>query len=123
MSLGHVGWHELYTDDVEKAFDFYAAKFGWTKGEAMDMGPMGVYQLFAATAAMPIGGMMKRPPNIPQPFWNYYFTVAELDATLAKVEKAGGKVVHGPTEVPGGAWIAQCFDPQDAFFSLLAAKR
>jgi predicted enzyme related to lactoylglutathione lyase len=25
--------------------------------------------------------------------------------------------------VPGGGWIAQCFDPQGVFFSLFAAKR
>jgi uncharacterized protein len=122
MSVGHVGWHELLTDDVEKAFDFYSGKFGWTKGDALNMGEMGVYQLFA-TGANPVGGIMRRPPNAPGPFWNYYFAVSELDGTLSKVEKAGGKVVHPPTEVPGGAWIAQCFDPQGAFFSLVAAKR
>jgi predicted enzyme related to lactoylglutathione lyase len=72
-----------------------------------------------------VGGMMKRAgmPEIPQPFWNYYFTVTALDATLEKVAKAGGKIAHQPAEVPGGAWIAQCFDPQGAFFSLVAAKR
>ena len=122
LTIGHVGWHELFCDDVEQAFAFYSARFGWTKGEALDMGPMGVYQLFA-TGGAPVGGMMKRQPAIPQPFWNHYFTVAALDATLEKVAKAGGKIVHGPAEVPGGAWIAQCFDPQGAFFSLVAAKR
>jgi predicted enzyme related to lactoylglutathione lyase len=122
MSVGHVGWRELFTDDVEKAFAFYAERFGWTKGEALDMGPMGVYQLFA-TGAEPVGGMMKRMPHIPQTFWNYYFTVPALEATLLKVEKAGGKLANGPMEVPGGAWIAQCFDPQGAFFSLVAARR
>ncbi len=122
MTVGHVGWHELFTDNVEEAFAFYSAKFGWTKGEALDMGPMGAYQLFA-TGGLSVGGMMKRPPNVPQPFWNYYFTVAALDATLEKVTRAGGRIAHEPTEVPGGAWIAQCFDPQGAFFSLVAAKR
>ena len=57
---GIVGWHELYAVDGEKAFDFYADLFGWTKDEAMDMGAMGVYQLFAA-GGPPIGGMMTKP--------------------------------------------------------------
>ena len=122
MTVGQVGWHELLTEDVEKAFAFYAGRFGWTKGDAHDMGPLGAYQLFA-TGGMPVGGMMKRPPQAPVSFWNYYFTVAALDATLEKVAKAGGKLAHDPAEVPGGAWIAQCFDPQGAFFSLVAAKR
>jgi predicted enzyme related to lactoylglutathione lyase len=122
MTPGHVGWHELSTDDVSKAFDFYAEKFGWTKAQDMDMGPMGVYRLFA-TGGLPVGGMMKRPAPIPQSFWGYYFTVPTLDATLAKVEKAGGKLLNGPMEVPGGAWIAQCLDPQGAYFALVAGKR
>jgi predicted enzyme related to lactoylglutathione lyase len=122
MTIGHVGWHELYADDVDKAFAFYAERFGWTKVEDMPHGDLGVYRIFA-TGAEAVGGMMQRPEHMPQSFWNYYFTVAALDETLEKVAKAGGKTVFGPMEVPGGAWIAQCFDPQGAFFSLLAAKR
>jgi predicted enzyme related to lactoylglutathione lyase len=41
---GHVGWHELHAGDLESAFGFYSGLFGWTKGEAIDMGQMGVYQ-------------------------------------------------------------------------------
>ena len=33
--------------------------FGWTKADAMPMGPAGVYQIFA-TRGVPIGGMMTR---------------------------------------------------------------
>jgi hypothetical protein len=122
MSPGRVGWHELYTDDVEKAFGFYAEQFGWTKANAIDMGPMGAYQIFV-TGAQPVGGMMRRPPHMPKPFWNYYLTVPALDAAIAKVEAGGGRIVMGPQEVPGGAWIINAFDPQGAFFSLVAAKR
>ena len=122
MTPGHVAWRELYADDVEKAFAFYAEKFGWTKAEAMDMGPMGVYQMFA-TGGPTAGGMMRRPEDIPQPFWNYYHAVPELDAAIGRVEKGGGKILNGPQEVPGGAWVAQCLDPQGAVFSLVAGKR
>jgi len=31
-----------------KAFDFYSGLFGWTKAEPWILGPMGVYQTFAA---------------------------------------------------------------------------
>jgi predicted enzyme related to lactoylglutathione lyase len=122
MTLGRVGWHELFTDNVDEAFAFYAEKFGWTRGEALNMGPMGVYQMFAA-GGNPLGGMMRRSEQMPRPFWNYYFAVPALDDAIAKVEKGGGKIVNGPTEVPGGAWIVQGLDPQGAFFSLVAAKR
>ncbi|HEV7873742.1 MAG TPA: VOC family protein, partial [Enterovirga sp.] len=39
MSPGHVGWHELYAGDGAEAFAFYSGQFGWSKGDAMDMGP------------------------------------------------------------------------------------
>ena len=39
---GTIGWHELYTTDIEAGFDFYNKIFGWTKVSGMDMGPMGV---------------------------------------------------------------------------------
>jgi predicted enzyme related to lactoylglutathione lyase len=122
MSAGRVGWHELYTDDVEKAFAFYAERFGWTKGEALDMGPMGTYQLFA-TGGVPVGGVMRRPDPVARPFWNIYFTVPELDAAIARIGQGGGRILNGPNEVPGGAWIVQALDPQGAVFSLVSGKR
>jgi predicted enzyme related to lactoylglutathione lyase len=122
MTPGHVGWHELLTGDVEKAFEFYAARYGWTRTQDLDMGEMGVYRLFA-TGDMAVGGMMKRPEQVPLSFWGYYFVVEALDAAIERVARAGGTRLMGPAEVPGGAWIAQFFDPQGAYFALLAAKR
>ncbi len=46
VAPGRVGWHELLAADRE-AFAFYADLFGWEKTDAMDMGAMGIYQLFA----------------------------------------------------------------------------
>jgi predicted enzyme related to lactoylglutathione lyase len=119
---GHVGWHELYASDWVSAFDFYAGQFGWTKGDIIDMGPMGTYQLFAA-GGDPIGGMMNKPDMIPSPAWLYYFNIAEIDAAAARVTDQGGQVLNGPHQVPGGSWILQCLDPQGAAFALVAAKR
>jgi hypothetical protein len=62
---GHVGWHELHAGDGPSAFAFYSGLFGWTKAEAMDMGPMGVYQIFA-TGGAPCGGMMTKMPQTPR---------------------------------------------------------
>jgi uncharacterized protein len=118
---GHVGWHELYAADWPRAFDFYAGQFGWTKAEAIDMGPMGTYQLFAA-GGEPIGGMMNKPDAVPAPVWLFYFNVAEINAAAACVIDGGGKVLMGPHEVPGGSWIVQCMDPQGAMFALVAAR-
>jgi predicted enzyme related to lactoylglutathione lyase len=122
MTPGHVGWRELFTDDIDRAMDFYAARYGWTRTQDLDMGAMGAYRLFA-TGGMAVGGMMKRPERSPRAFWGYYFVVDALDAAMARVEQAGGTKLMGPAEVPGGAWVAQFLDPQGAYFALVAAKR
>lgn len=120
---GHVGWHELLAGDLDTAFAFYQKLFGWTKTDAVDMGPMGVYQLFATGGNTAVGGMMTKPPQVPMPSWLYYFNVDALDAAVARVKDNGGQVVFGPMQVPGGSWIAQCIDPQGAVFAVVSMKR
>ena len=61
MAPGRFGWNELLAGDVPTVWPFYATMFGWTKADAIDMGPMGTYQLFASGGTS-IGGMMNRPP-------------------------------------------------------------
>lgn len=119
---GTVGWHELMAGALEPAWDFYSRLFGWTKAEAIDMGPMGVYQLFAA-GSHPIGGMMTKPPEVPVACWMYYFNVEAIDAAIDRVKAGGGRVLNGPQQVPGGSWIAPCTDPQGAAFAMVAPKR
>jgi predicted enzyme related to lactoylglutathione lyase len=119
---GHVGWHELHAGDGQTAFAFYSGLFGWTKAEAMPMGDMGVYQIFAIDGT-PAGGMMTKMPQSPAPFWLYYFNVEALDPAIERVKNGGGQIANGPMEVPGGSWIAQCFDPQGAMFAMVAPKR
>ncbi len=126
MTPGHVGWHELMAGKLDEAWAFYEKTFGWTKDMAVDMSEndMGVYQTFGVRGGDMIGGMMTNPPVSPAPpFWGYYFVVEGLDAAAKRVTDGGGKVVMGPMEVPGGAWIVNCTDPQGAFFSLVAMTR
>jgi uncharacterized protein len=118
---GRVGWHELYAGDLAAAFAFYAELFGWEKKESMDMGPLGVYQLFG-TADCTLGGMMTKPPQDPVAQWNYYFNVGSIEEAAERVRARGGQVRHGPQEVPGGAYVVNCLDPQGAGFSLLGSR-
>ncbi|TCL76036.1 VOC family protein [Rhizobium sp. BK251] len=118
----HVGWHELYAGNGAAAFAFYSDLFGWTKDQALDMGPAGIYQLFAHNGQA-IGGMMTKPPEMPMPGWAFYFNVPSIDAAVERVKLSGGKVLNGPMEVPGGSWIIQCTDPQGALFALAAPAR
>lgn len=120
---GTMGWHELHAGDQTREWTFYSGLFGWTKDTAMDMGAMGVYQLFKTGGADAVGGMMNRMPEVPQPFWLYYVNVEAIDAAVARIAAAGGQVINGPMEVPGGSWIVNAMDPQGAMFALVAPRR
>ena len=101
-------------------FAFYAGLFGWKKSQAVDMGEMGTYQLFAHDGA-DIGGMMGLGAA-PAPMWLPYFGTNGVAAAIARIKEAGGKVMHGPIEVPGGAFIAVAEDPQGAHFAVVGPK-
>jgi predicted enzyme related to lactoylglutathione lyase len=117
MSPGTISWHELMAADLDSALAFYSELFGWEKGDGFDMGPMGLYQMFTADGEV-AGGMMKKMPDMPSPFWNYYLMVDSCKAAVERVTAGGGKVLNGPHQVPGGSWIVQAIDPQGGFFCL-----
>ncbi len=118
-SIGTVGWNELHAGDLNKAWDFYSAMFGWAKGHGHDMGPEGIYQMFQVDGK-DLGGMMKKMDTMPMPTWVYYFMVDGMEAAVARITKAGGKVAYGPMEVPGGQWTVHGIDPQGGHFALLS---
>jgi predicted enzyme related to lactoylglutathione lyase len=121
--VGEGSWHELVTTDAAAALEFYTKVFGWTRGEPMDMGPMGKYYIFNRPHGM-IGGMMNKPSAMAQvpPHWMIYFRVPDINAAAERVLSNGGKILNGPMEVPGGDWVLNAMDPQGAAFSLHAKK-
>lgn len=124
MAAGHVGWHELMAGDLDEAWAFYSPLFGWTKNTAVDVPGGGVYQLFAVGDGEAVGGMMTKPAEMQAPpAWGLYFTLDGLDAAGRRVSEGGGRILMGPMEVPGGAWILNCVDPQGAHFSLVSMAR
>lgn len=123
--LGRFSWAELNSTDWEGAWSFYSSLFGWKKTSSMEMGPdMGTYFMFGMEADRSMGGMsnaatmMKAPPH-----WLYYFNVADIQEAVKAVEAGGGKILHGPAEIPGNDWIAICVDPQGAHFAVYASER
>jgi hypothetical protein len=48
----------------------------------------------------------------------YYFNIDYLDTAAERVKSAGGRILEGPLELPGGSWIARCMDPQGAAFAV-----
>lgn len=121
MNPGHGAWHELHTTDGVAATDFYAEQFGWKRETAMDMGEMGKYQIFSI-GGKALGGIM-RDPQFPQPDWLIYFRVNDIEAAAGRIRAAGGQVVFGPSEVPGGDWIVNGRDLEGALFALVGPKQ
>jgi predicted enzyme related to lactoylglutathione lyase len=119
-ALGHVGWHELLAVDWERAFAFYREIFGWQKFVA-NADPTGIYQQFSA-AGRAVGGMFNKPAAAPVAFWLYYFNVADVGAAAERVKAERGKILEGPTDIPGGGRVARCADPQGAMFALIGKQ-
>ena len=117
---GHGNWNELMTSDPEAGFRFYAGLFGWQKSRSFDIPEFGTYQLFSHDGA-DIGGMTGLG-NAPVPVWLPYFGANGVEAAIARIEAAGGKLAVGPMEVPGGAFIAVAQDPQGAWFAVVGPK-
>ena len=120
--LREFSWHELATTDHSAALDFYQALFSWKKTESMDMGPMGIYQMYGRKD-MTLGGMFNKSEDMPgPPAWLLYIKVEDVDQAAERVQELGGKVLSGPMEVPGGDRIAQCMDPQGVSFAIHSAS-
>jgi len=120
---GEISWNELVTTDQVAALSFYSKIAGWEKTQAMDMGPMGTYQMYG-THGVTLGGMFDGCKfNHHPPVWFYYVNVDSADRAAERVLANGGKVLNGPMDVPDGGRITQCQDPQGAVFAVHAKQQ
>jgi len=119
--VGDFTWHELATTDPDAALSFYTELFGWSKGAAHDMGDM-VYHTVTLDGK-DVGGVYKARDNSTPPNWLSYVRVADASKAANAVKSAGGRVVNGPMEVPGGSWIVQILDPQGGAIALVESAQ
>ena len=118
---GAFSWNELMTSDPEAALAFYSALLGWNSSR-MPM-PGGDYHV-VKVGETAVGGVMAMPPEARAggmpPSWGSYVTVADVDATARRAADLGGKVVHGPHDIPGVGRMAVIVDPQGAAINVIA---
>jgi predicted enzyme related to lactoylglutathione lyase len=113
-------WYELLTSDPEAAAVFYGDVIGWTAASA---GQPGIdYRIFCADDG-PVAGHMKLPDGAGEAGmrtgWLGYIGVDDVDAAIADVESAGGKVHMPPMDLEGVGRIALLADPQGVAFYVM----
>lgn len=107
---GAMTWNELSTTDTEKAKAFYGALLGWTFAP----GPQPNYTLILNNGRMN-GGIIQMDESwagIP-PTWWVYFSVADIDETVAKATASGGELIREVIDEATGQ-IAIIKDPAGA---------
>lgn len=109
---GAMCWNELYTRDIERAEAFYGALLGWTF-EPMD-GPM-TYHFIQNNGRMN-GGVMVMPDDLADvpPHWLINWSVADVEAALAKLKDLGGSPRTGIEKAEGIGRFVVFSDPQGA---------
>jgi predicted enzyme related to lactoylglutathione lyase len=107
-------WNDLQIAEPESVLSFYSGLLGWSI-EPIEASH-GTYWSIAS-GGRGIGGIM-RAPTTPKPFWNVYFGVADIDATLQHASSLGATTLLEPITVPAGRF-AMSVDPQGAPVSFI----
>ena len=110
---------EIAAEDPERIQAFYADALGWEINN-WD-GPVDYWLATTGQQDEPgiDGAIMHARPD-----WQRVVNtvdVANLDATIARVEAIGGKLVQQRMAVPGVGYMAYCQDPEGVVFGLMQA--
>ena len=120
--LGKFVWHDLITDDVGRARQFYSGLLGWSFEDTTRPGG-GDYTLIIANGRY-MGGMVLQPDPEQGEYsrWLGYLSVADTDRAADQTRDAGGEVVAGPMDLGEVARAAAIRDPQGAVVGLLRSR-
>jgi predicted enzyme related to lactoylglutathione lyase len=118
---GEFIWYELITPDPVGAKAFYDAVVGWTI-EPEPSGEMD-YRMIGRTDGRMAGGVMRLTDEMAshgaRPIWLGYIDTGDVDAAVASIEQAGGKVLLPAFDIPDIGRIAMVTDPQGAPFYVM----
>jgi hypothetical protein len=113
-------WYELMTTDPDGAKAFYDTVVGWDV-EPQPAGDMD-YRMIRRSDGGNAGGVLRITEDMAQhgakPIWLGYINVADVDETVASIERAGGKTLM-THDIPNVGRIAMVSDPQGAPFYVM----
>ncbi len=115
---GRFVWYEHFTKDPKAAIAFYGDVIGW---QTQPFGEGSEYTMWVGGQG-PLGGVMELPAEAAKmgapPHWMGHVQVEKVDATVAVAKELGGKVLHGPEDIPTVGRFAVIADPQSALLSI-----
>jgi predicted enzyme related to lactoylglutathione lyase len=111
---------EILANDPVALSEFYHQALGWE----IATWPGGDQTYWLATTGVEgdpgiNGGFMGR--ELPQSVINT-IEVEKLEPVLDRILKLGGKIVHGPNQVPGVGKHAYCADPEGILFGVMESQ-
>jgi predicted enzyme related to lactoylglutathione lyase len=115
-----VTWWELPVSDIAAGQTFYSAVFGWTY---TSFGDDDAYTGITSDGRL-IGGLYRAEGVVGDaPTVRTYINVADLEATFAAAEAAGGSVRTPRTEIGGDmGWWAELNDPDGRLIGLCTSS-
>ncbi|WP_298969792.1 VOC family protein [uncultured Roseobacter sp.] len=114
-TIGNSGWIGHSGPDQNAAKTFYKDVLGWTIND-MPMQDGSSYSA-AAVGETAIGGFSPMPEETG--VWTIYFTVADVDASVATAQAKGATLVAPAMDMPGVGRMATLTDPHGARFALI----
>ncbi len=123
QQMNSVVWFEIPVNDMARAQKFYEAVFG-VKTTPDEMGPMKMAMLPWAQGAPGAAGALVQGPGLTPSHAGtvVYFSVDEIDAALAKVNKNGGKTLVPRTSIGEHGFFAHFEDTEGNRVALHAMK-
>jgi uncharacterized protein len=122
---GVTSWIDIEHRDLAAAQAFYGGLFGWTFVDATPAGaaaPYVVAQLSGLDVAGISGPVDEGGQAVGPSAWNTYVAVTDADATIARIEAAGGRVLAAPSDLGAAGRFAVCADPFGVPFRLWQAR-
>jgi len=119
---GKVVWNDLVTEDAATARRFYAGVFGWTFEQTTSEG--GLPYLLARQDGMYVVGIVQTAPRAdgkPITRWLPYFSVVDVDASVARAQALGGGVALTARTLPIGR-VAAVTDTEQAVIGLVRSS-
>src|SRR5215216_5354909 len=110
---GTPSWVDLGSPDIDASAAFYGGLFGWTFTPAGPVEETGGYGMLTLNGKN-VAGLGPHMDTSRPPSWNTYVSVADIEATTARVEAHRGTIVIPPMAVMTAGKMAVFVDPSGA---------